>query len=101
MISDYVRGEFPSWVVLEAVDALDALSQSKNQSIEIMTVDYNMPGMDGIELIKQFRKSFPNAKIALLTGNIKATIKQQTEELGVQFIQKPITPEKVLTFVQS
>lgn len=101
MISDYVREKYPHWEVLEAVDAEDALEKSKNQTIDIMTIDYNMPGMDGIELIEKLHTLFPDAQIALFTGMIKADVKQQAEALGVTSIQKPITPEKVVKFIQS
>lgn len=100
MIKNYVLDAHPNWTIIEAVDGDDALEKSNGLSIDCMTIDYNMPGMDGITLIKKLRENFANAQIALLTANIQNSIKQKTEEVGVEFIQKPITQEKVQNFVK-
>ncbi len=100
MIKNYALASHPNWTILEAVDGDDALSQCNNQTIDCMTVDYNMPGMNGLTLIEKLRELYPDAQIALLTANIQDSIKKQTEEIGVDFIQKPITPEKIQNYVQ-
>jgi len=100
MIKNYVVDAHPNWTIIEAVDGDDALEKAKGQTIDCMTIDYNMPGMDGITLIKKLRESFANAQIALLTANIQDSIKKQTDEVGVEFIQKPITQEKIQNYVK-
>jgi two-component system chemotaxis response regulator CheY len=100
MIKKYVLDAHPSWIIIEAVDGDDALEKSKGQLISCMTIDYNMPGMDGITLIKKLRETFKYTKIALLTANIQDSIKKQTQEVGVDFIQKPITQEKIQSYIK-
>jgi CheY-like chemotaxis protein len=42
---------------------------------------------------------FPQAKIGLLTANIQESIQHKAEALGIGFISKPITEEKILSFI--
>ena len=46
-------------------EALDVFSRQK---FELVITDYQMPGMDGLELICQLRKQVPEARIILLSG---------------------------------
>ena len=101
MIKNFANEIQPDWNIIEAKDGDDALKVIEGESIDWMTVDYNMPGMDGITLIGHLRKGFPEAKIALLTANIQDSIKKRSSELGVEFIQKPITQDKIFNYIKS
>ena len=85
----------PDWVLVEAESGDDALVACEGKDIDVMTIDYNMPGMDGITLAVKLRPKYPEADIALLTANIQSSIKRQAAEVGIDFIQKPITQEKI------
>lgn len=89
----------PQAVVIEASNGEEALTKTQNTSITIATLDLNMPGMDGLVLAKQLIERFPNAKIGLLTANIQEMVRQKAEALGINFISKPITEEKILSFI--
>jgi len=99
MIRNFAQAVHADWNFIEAVDGDDALSKSEAEAITWMTIDYNMPGMDGITLATTLKERFPNATIALLTANIQDSIRQQADKIGVQFVQKPITEDKIRTFV--
>jgi DNA-binding response OmpR family regulator len=49
-----------------AEEALEILST--NNSFDLMTIDIEMKGMNGLELAGVVRKRFPNMKIVLLTA---------------------------------
>jgi two-component system chemotaxis response regulator CheY len=89
----------PQAVVIEASNGEEALTKTQNTPITIATLDLNMPGMDGLVLAKQLIERFPNAKIGLLTANIQEMVRQKAEALGINFISKPITEEKILSFI--
>ncbi len=101
MIKGFTLAAKPDWHVIEAKDGEDALIKCQGQDITYMTVDYNMPGIDGLTLCIKLRKLFPSAKISLLTANIQDSVKARADELGVIFIQKPVTEEKIKIFVES
>jgi len=54
--------------VYEAESGEDALKLLANEKVQVMFLDLNLPGMDGIELCREIRKSFPLAVIYALTG---------------------------------
>ncbi|EPJ48559.1 MAG: response regulator receiver [Osedax symbiont Rs2] len=91
----------PDWQIIEACDGADALSKCEGAKIDWMSIDYNMPGMDGLTLASKLRVRFPEAQMALVTANVQDSIREQTEGMGISFIQKPITKEKIQSFVHS
>lgn len=89
----------PQAVVIEASNGDEALAKTQGTPITIATLDLNMPGMDGLVLAKELLQRFPKAKIGLLTANIQEMVRQKANDLGINFISKPITEEKILSFI--
>ncbi len=54
--------------VLVAENAEEALKLLKDGKTQVMFLDLNMPGMNGITLCKKIRKNFPIAIIHAVTG---------------------------------
>jgi len=86
--------------VIEASNADEALSKINGQQINMATVDLNMPGMDGLLLASKLQEHFPGIKIGLLTANIQDRVRQKANSLGIGFISKPITEEKIINFIR-
>jgi len=101
MIRSYAEAEHPDWIVFEASNSTEALELCNKKSIDYMTVDYNMPGMDGLTLMRQLRDSHPEIKMALLTGSINEDIQTAAQELDAYFIQKPITQAKIISYLEN
>ena len=55
-----------------AVDAVasgaEALDQLRTEPFDLVTVDLNMPGMKGDELMRSIRSEFPHVEIIIITG---------------------------------
>jgi len=101
MIKGFTLATIPDCSVIEAEDGEDALTKCQGQEITRMTIDYNMPGMNGLTLCTELREKFPDANIALLTANIQDSVKERTEAMGITFIQKPVTEDKIATFMRT
>lgn len=101
MIGKIIHGHFPDWRVIEAVNGDGALQAVAGQDIDIMTIDINMPGMDGLALGSLMRERYPQAAITLVTANIQSTTRQKAEAAGLQFIPKPITEERILGYLRA
>lgn len=64
------------------------------------SLDQNMPGtLSGLDLAAEIRNQFPKVKVLLITANIQDAIRKQAESIGITFIEKPISPEKILPFL--
>jgi CheY-like chemotaxis protein len=55
-------------VVTEASDGVEGLDRLRAETPELLIVDYAMPGLTGVDVIKQSRSAAPNLPIILATG---------------------------------
>lgn len=99
ILKSLVKNLRPEWHLLEAASGEEALEVVEGKDVNYMSIDYNMPGMDGISLAQRLKEQFHDAKVALLTANIQDSIKDKAEEIGIEFIQKPISEEKIQSFL--
>lgn len=95
MIRTILQQNFPQWKILEAANGEEAL-QLAEPSIDVMTLDMNMPGMDGITLGIELRQRYPNASISLITANVQKSTQEQADSADLYFVPKPITEDKIL-----
>src|SRR5215470_1648064 len=93
MIRTFIASFRPKWTIIEAGNAQEALEKTAALTVDAMTLDLNMPGLDGLSLATQFKVKYPKAHITLLTANIQAGVRQRAEAAGVGFMAKPITED--------
>jgi two-component system, chemotaxis family, chemotaxis protein CheY len=80
----------------EADDGITALPMLQSDNFDFVITDWNMPGMQGIDLIKNIRADAKLAKIPILLVTAEAKREQivSAAEAGVNgYIVKPFTPE--------
>jgi response regulator RpfG family c-di-GMP phosphodiesterase len=73
----------------------EALEYSQNHEPDLLIVDFRMPEMDGVELIKHFRliPNYLDIPVIMLTGEQDAEIRRKAIEAGVSdFLNKPADP---------
>lgn len=99
MLETIIKDLHPDWSVDVAADGQEAIDLAKTKQFDLITLDYNMPGITGIETAEQLRTITPDTKMALLTANIQDAIQVKCDDLGLTFIAKPITQEKIANFV--
>ncbi len=60
-------------------------------------VDVKMPGMDGLELLRQVRRRYPQVAVILLTGHASVELGVQGMELGAfEYLLKPVELDELL-----
>jgi CheY-like chemotaxis protein len=60
--------------VIEASSGIAALAElDGNPAIELLIVDFSMPGMSGLELLERARAKRPEIKAVLITGYVDHT----------------------------
>ncbi len=99
MIQKFILQSHPDWHIEEASSGKEALELASSHDFQVITMDFNMPGMNGLDAAAQLRPQFPEAKIVLLTANVQESIQSKADDLGLDFIPKPITEEKIKTYV--
>ncbi|MBW2382335.1 MAG: response regulator [Deltaproteobacteria bacterium] len=58
----------PQHRVLTAVNGHEALRLLRENPIDAVTIDLNMPGMKGDQLMRTIRKEFPHTEVVIITG---------------------------------
>lgn len=88
--------------IIEAGSGDQALSKlDADSKVDIALVDYNMPGMTGLELIAKLADLITIPKVALLTANIQDEIKAEAVKAGVTFLNKPVEENIIANFLNS
>jgi CheY-like chemotaxis protein len=89
----------PEWRRLEAANAEEALALFESEAIDVVVLDFNMPGINGLELAEQLRARYPELPIALATANIQDEIISRAKAANVTFVPKPITEDGMRGFI--
>lgn len=89
--------------VLEARNGLAALELLKSSSPNTLITDINMPGLDGLELLKRVRADgIMLEKIIVLTNRWDhREIGQSLAEWGVEVVPKPFSPSRLSQLVEN
>jgi CheY-like chemotaxis protein len=102
--------EFQNFTIFPAKNGLAVLELVESDKYDIILMDINMPGMDGIECAKRLRSLPDKAKssipIIAITGNAKNLSLQEFKALGINdYLQKPLNfdllVEKVKSYTES
>ncbi len=91
----YIANQHPDWIIEEAATGEEALERVASFCARLILVDVNMPGMGGIAAAEQLCKLCPQAHISLLTANVQSATRKRAVELGVGFLEKPISEERI------
>jgi putative two-component system response regulator len=86
----------PSFRVLTAGTAVDALGVLRRERVDIVTVDLNMPGMGGQDLMRRVHEEFPDTEIVVITGCATVESAAESVRIGIcDYLEKPFDVVKV------
>lgn len=85
----------PDWLVLEASNGEEAIQSAEQNTPNCITMDLNMPGIDGLQTSERILQKNPAIKIAVFTANVQDSTRKKSAALGLTFIPKPITQDGV------
>ena len=91
----------PDWVRIEAANAAEAIEQHGRESIDLVLLDFNMPGRDGLDLAAELRALNPRMPMALISANSQDEIVARTRALGAEFLSKPLTEAILAPFLST
>ncbi|KRD62557.1 two-component system response regulator [Flavobacterium sp. Root935] len=83
-----------------AFSAAEARTAVKNESFDLILTDLRLPDFDGIALMSEFKNSYPNIPVILMTGysDVNTAVKA-IKNGAADYISKPFNPDEVLLVI--
>jgi DNA-binding NtrC family response regulator len=93
--------EEEEYEVETALSGKEAFEKMKANPFDIVITDLKMPGIDGMEVLRTFRKEYPDSIIIMITGFSTVETAVEAIKLGAfDYIPKPFTPDEVSIVVK-
>ncbi|MCX5687448.1 MAG: response regulator [Candidatus Omnitrophica bacterium] len=87
--------------VLAAFNGREAMGFLNQPGIGLILLDIQMPDMSGIEILKEAKKIYKDAKVVILTG-FSEECKEEVENIGCDvFLTKPFSVKTLITVIES
>lgn len=84
--------------VSEGATALDELGSGR---FDLVFLDYNMPGLNGIETLKQIKRTTPNVSVVIMTSAVSEQVIRRARAAGaLAFLKKPFYPADIDTVLE-
>lgn len=73
-----------------AQDGDEGFRSLQKQCPDLLLLDYNLPGKNGLELLLSWRVTCPELNVILITGTYDPGLEARTREAGAGFMNKPL-----------
>jgi CheY-like chemotaxis protein len=100
-VAKVLAGLRPEWGRDEAANADEALERVVRNHPDIVLLDINMPGRDGLALAAELHAMNPDMPLAVISANIQEEIIARAREIGADFLPKPLTKQALAEFISS
>ncbi len=90
--------------VIEAVDGQDAVDKLRDNTVDVILTDQNMPRMDGLTLVRllRARDDCRTLPILILTTESSDEMKELGREAGATgWLVKPFDPERLINVIDT
>jgi CheY-like chemotaxis protein len=82
--------------ISEADDGIDALKLIAAGKFDFVFLDYNMPGLNGIEMLSQLKRQHPRMEVVVMTSAKDDALAARAREAGAAgFLKKPFYPSDI------
>ncbi|MDD5300716.1 MAG: response regulator transcription factor [Gallionella sp.] len=89
-------------VVASCANGIDALNWLRGNDCDVVLLDISMPGMNGIDMLKQVRKEKPKLPVLILSAYPEDQYAVRLIKAGAAgYLNKECAPEEVVAAVQS
>jgi DNA-binding NtrC family response regulator len=86
----------------EAHEGIDALKQIASGKFDLVFLDYNMPGLNGVETLSEIKRQYPRLGVVIMTSTADEELAQRARSAGAAaFLKKPFYPADIDAVLQS
>jgi CheY-like chemotaxis protein len=95
------QGQYVLHFAASGEEALDQLADEIEPQLIVILSDINMPGMDGLELLREVKQRRPDLPVMMVTAYGDDERRRRAAEFGAaQFITKPVDFELLKSQLQ-
>lgn len=89
--------EAKDYEVIPATDGSEALDILEKEQVDIVFLDENMPGINGIETLTRVKEKFPSLPVIMITKSEEEHIMEQAIGSKISdYLIKPVNPNQIL-----
>ena len=89
------------WPRLEAGNADEALDRINQELPDIVLLDFNMPGKDGLAFAAELHQRDPRISVAVISANRQVEVIDRARAAGATFLAKPLTEQALGDFLDN
>ncbi len=94
--------EDEGYEVITASNGYEALKLIESEMPDLVLLDIWMPGIDGIETLKEIKKDSPSVQVVIITGHGTIETAVKATKLGAfDLIEKPLSIDKVIVTINN
>jgi DNA-binding NtrC family response regulator len=98
-LSEFLRTE--GYQVRTAETGGDALGILANGAFDLVIADFRMPGLTGMEFLREARAARPHLRAILMTGMPEEMVSPaEVRATGIAFVRKPFEAQEMLALVR-
>lgn len=76
------------------------LERADGVAADCLLLDVQMPGMNGIEVVRALRQRGHATPVILMSGAVTHSTSAQAEMLGVRLLEKPVRPAALVAAIE-
>jgi two-component system, response regulator, stage 0 sporulation protein F len=102
LLSRIIHSLTGDYAILTCARGDTALDQVVQQPTRLVITDYNLPGMNGLQLTAAIKARTPATRIVLITAYATADLARRAQERGVDhLLSKPFQLDTLIPIVQA
>jgi len=85
-----------------ALDGQQALNMIEDDIPDVIVLDLRMPGMDGMEVLRRVKETYPQIAVIIMTGHGSDQDEKEARRLGAfDYLRKPVDMAQLIEVVRS
>jgi two-component system, response regulator, stage 0 sporulation protein F len=90
------------YTILTCPDGDVALEQARQQPTPLIITDYNLPGMNGLQLTAAVKAHAPATRVVLISASISPDLERRARDRGVDYVvRKPFHVDPLIQIVRA
>jgi CheY-like chemotaxis protein len=87
--------------ISEAAEGTAALQQIRDGKFDLVFLDYNMPGLNGLETLSEIKRESPRLAVVMITSAVDEVLASRAQAAGaLAFLKKPFFPADIDTVLE-